>query len=89
MVRPPYQIEFTSVAWRDFSRLTTSVQERLQVKIDALAQQPRPPGVQKLEGRENRYRLRAGNYRVIYEIQDEVLLVLIVRIGHRREVYRQ
>ena len=46
-------------------------------------------GVEKLEGQERRYRLRVGDYRVIYEIQDEVLIVLIVRIGHRREVYRR
>ena len=53
-----------------------------------LADNPRPRGVEKLEGRENRYRIRVGDYRVIYEIHDEVLLVLVVRIGHRREVYR-
>lgn len=89
MARAPYRIEFTSLAWRDFFKLEQEVQNRLRSKIDALAREPRPSGIQKLEGRESRYRLRVGDYRVIYEIHDEVLLVLIVRIGHRREIYRQ
>ena len=84
----PYRIEFTSAAARDISKLTEDVQQRLMAKIDALAHEPRPFGVQKLQGRENRYRIRVGDYRIIYEIQDQILVVLIVRIGHRREVYR-
>jgi len=84
----PYRIEFTSAAARDISKLTEDVQQRLIAKIDALAHEPRPIGVQKLQGRTNRYRIRVGDYRIIYEIQDQILVVLIVRIGHRREVYR-
>ncbi len=85
----PYRIEFASAATREFSKLAKSLQQRIASKIDAPASHPRPRGVEKLEGQERRYRLRVGDYRVIYEIQDEVLIVLIVRIGHRREVYRQ
>ena len=85
----PYRIEFTSSAVRDFSQLPESVQQRLLPKINALADLPRPIGVQKLQGRVNRYRIRVGDYGVVYEIQDRILVVLIVRIGHRREVYRR
>ena len=83
-----YQIEFTSSAARALSKLSETLQSRITPKIDALANQPRPPGVEKLHGHRNRYRLRVGDYRIIYEIQDRILLVLIVDIGHRREIYR-
>ncbi|PYM57636.1 MAG: hypothetical protein DMD79_20035 [Candidatus Rokuibacteriota bacterium] len=55
-------------------------------KIDGLARDPRPSGVEKLAGSERLYRVRSGDYRIVYEIQDERVLVLVVRIGHRREV---
>ena len=57
-------------------------------RILALAEEPRPPGVVKMHGGGGYYRLRVGDYRVVYAIEDDVLLVLVVRIGHRREVYR-
>jgi mRNA interferase RelE/StbE len=60
---------------------------RVARKIDALAQEPRPRGVERLKGEENLWRVRAGDFRIIYTIRDEVLLVLVVRVGHRREVY--
>ena len=85
----PHRIEFTASAGRDFSKLSRDIQQRIASRIDALARQPRPRGVEKMEGHETRYRIRVGDYRVIYEIQDKILLVLIVRIGHRREVYRR
>ena len=53
-----------------------------------LANDPRPPGCDKIAGLEALYRIRVGQYRVVYQIQDHVLLVLVVKIGHRREVYR-
>ena len=83
-----YRIEFTSSAERDFAKLTEDIRQRLLPKVDALAHDPRPIGVQKLQGRENRYRIRVGDYRIIYEIRDKILVILIVGIGHRREVYR-
>ena len=66
-------------------------QLRVRAKIDALAEDPRPPGAVKLSGggSEEQYRIRAGHYRIIYEIQEQVLLVLVVRVGHRSEVYRR
>ena len=82
------QIEFTGSAARALSKFNETLQSRIAAKIDALANQPRPPGVEKLHGHRNRYRLRVGDYRIIYEIQDRIQLVQIVDIGHRREIYR-
>ena len=83
-----YRIEFKPSAAKEFSQLPKNVQKRITAKVNTLTDNPRPRGVEKLEGRANRYRIRVEDYRVIYEIHDEVLLVLVVRIGHRREVYR-
>ena len=60
---------------------------RIDLRLLVLADDPRPVGVKKLHG-QDRYRIRVGDYRVIYQIEDEVLLVLVVEIAHRREVYR-
>ena len=62
---------------------------RLRKAIRALAGNPRPPGSVKMQGEDELYRIRVGEYRIVYQIQDEVLVVLVVRIGHRREIYRQ
>jgi mRNA interferase RelE/StbE len=83
-----YQIEFVKQAAKQFRALPTQEQERLQPKIEDLAIEPRPNGVVKLTGEEDLYRIRVGDYRIIYSIQDDQLLILVVKIGHRREVYR-
>ncbi len=83
-----YQIEFVKQAAKQFKALLTQEQERLQPKIDALATEPRPNGVVKLAGEDDLYRIRVGDYRIIYCIQDEQLLILVVKIGHRKDVYR-
>ena len=62
--------------------------QRIVAKIRSLGDDPRPPGHEKLAGREDQYRIRSGRYRVIYSIADAELLVFVVRVGHRREVYR-
>ncbi len=61
--------------------------QRLGARIDALADDPRPPSATKLVGSEY-WRVRVGDYRVVYDIHDDELIVLVVRIAHRREVYR-
>ena len=61
---------------------------RLIEKIQSLATQPRPPGADKLAGRQNLYRVRQGNYRVIYSVDDQSRVVDVVKVGHRRDVYR-
>ena len=86
---PVYTIEFAPVAAREFRHLTRPVQALLQPVIDALAADPRPHNVVKLKDSDNLYRVRSGDYRIIYEIQDKALLVLIVRIANRREAYRR
>ena len=65
-----------------------SLATRLVVAMRGLAANPRPPGCEKLAGVEDIFRIRVGDYRIIYHIRDEVLLVLVLKIGHRREVYR-
>jgi len=83
-----YCVEFLKPAVKQFKKLPSQEQQRLRLKIDALASEPRPNGAIKLSGEEDLYRLRAGNYRVIYAIQDEKLLILVIKIGHRRDVDR-
>lgn len=61
---------------------------RIAATIDALAGDPRPSGCRKLAGTDRLYRVRVGDYRVVYEIHDDRLLVLVIKLGHRREVYR-
>jgi mRNA interferase RelE/StbE len=75
-------------AERDLGALERRDRVRVARKIDALADNPRPPGVEKLRGGEDLWRVRVGDYRVIYAIRDEILVLLVIRIGHRREVYR-
>ena len=62
--------------------------ERVMATIGTLAENPRPAGSAKLAGRDDRYRIRVGNYRVLYSIEDAALIVWVVKVGHRREVYR-
>ena len=84
-----YRVELRPAALRDLRKLEPAIRGRIGVAIDQLGQTPRPAGVEKLQGQENRYRVRVGEYRVLYEIEDRVLLVLVIRIGHRRDVYRR
>ena len=83
-----YRIEFTPRADSQFRDLDKSVQKRLGQRIDSLADNPRPQGVKKLAGEGDFYRARVGDYRIVYQIRDKSLLVVIVRLGHRSEIYR-
>ncbi len=83
-----YRIEFAKQAAKQLKSLSTEEQQRIKIKIDALANTPRPDGVVKLTGEDNLYRIRVGNYRIIYCIQDNQLLVIVLKIGHRRDVYQ-
>jgi mRNA interferase RelE/StbE len=67
---------------------TKKDRQRLVRRIELLAEDPRPAGCQKLAGGGDRYRVRQGQYRIVYEIQDAELVVLVVKLGHRRDVYR-
>jgi mRNA interferase RelE/StbE len=66
-----------------------NLRDRIEDEIEALTENPRPDGVTKMKGYNSRYRIRIGNYRILYDINDGQLLVLVVQFGHRREVYRQ
>jgi mRNA interferase RelE/StbE len=83
-----YAVEFATAARRQFRKLPRAVRAILEPEIDALVSEPRPHGVEKMSGEENAYRIRFGDYRIIYEIHDAVLVIVVVRVGHCREVYR-
>ena len=82
-----YRLEITRKAQKRIQRLPTDVRRAITETIDRLATNPRPYGCKKLRGQEN-YTIRSGNYRVIYNIQDDVLVVLVIEAGHRRDIYR-
>ena len=83
-----YKVEILKGALKQLKKLSPELQERIQVKIDDLAIEPRPNGVKKLKGKENAYRIRVGEYRVIYDIFDDILVVNVVEVGHRSKVYK-
>lgn len=83
-----YRVRFKPSADKALSKLPVAVQRRIVAVAEALADDPRPAGAVKLTGEDELYRIRVGDYRIVYQIQDRVLMVLVVRIGHRRDVYR-
>lgn len=83
-----YRVELTPAAQRQIKKLSADSRQRIVVAIEALAADPRPITVKKMQGEENLYRVRLGDYRIIYQIQDKALLVTVVRVGDRRDVYR-
>ena len=82
-----YELAFRKSVAKDLRALPKGDVRRIMQRIRSLADDPRPPGSEKLSGQE-RYRVRQGFYRIVYEIQDRRLVVLVVRVGHRRDVYR-
>lgn len=84
-----YKIQFTKGATKELNKLPIDIKNRIDLKILNLTVDPRPNGVKKLKGIENTYRIRVGEYRVIYEIYDDVLLVTVVKIGHRSDIYKE
>jgi mRNA interferase RelE/StbE len=83
-----YDVHFKPSADRQLQRLPISVQKRIVVEVAALAENPRPVGVVKLAGDDNLWRIRVGDYRMVYEIHDNRLIVLVLRVAHRKDVYR-
>ncbi len=78
-----------SAAERGFKRLPADVQDRIVAVVSSLADNPRPAGAVKLTGADMLYRVRVGDYRVIYAVEDIFLVVLVVGVGHQREIYRK
>ena len=84
-----YIVELRPAALRDLKRLPKDAFDRLNRKITSLADDARPPGVEKLAGSEDCYRVRVGDYRILYTIRDDDSLITVARVRHRREVYRR
>jgi mRNA interferase RelE/StbE len=82
-----YTVIVAPAAKRDLKRLPAEALRRVAEAIDHLADEPRPHGSVKLQGATDLYRIRIGDYRVVYQIHDRQLRVLIVRVGHRRDIY--
>ena len=83
-----YRVLLERTAEKDLARLSSEIHARVIAAIQALATNPRPPGCRKLAGGKNDWRIRVGDYRVVYEIADEIRVVRVNRVRHRREVYR-
>jgi mRNA interferase RelE/StbE len=83
-----YTIELKPSAVRDMQRLPHAIQKRVAQKIDALAHDPFPRGSTKLEASDKLRRIRVGDYRIIYQVRQEVLVVFVIRVKQRGDVYR-
>jgi mRNA interferase RelE/StbE len=83
---PAYRVEWSSVAKKQLRKLTPAVRDRLLDRIDELGEVPRPPGCKKMKG-DDSWRIRVGDYRVVYDIVDARLLVLVLKVDHRKQVY--
>lgn len=83
-----YEVQLSSSARKDLDRLNGKTWDRVKAMLFTLAKDPRPYTSMKLRGSDNRYRVRIGDYRIVYDVDDEKLTVLILRTRHRREVYR-
>ena len=79
----------TKAARRDMVSLPREAVRRIDAHIRVLAENPRPAGAVKLQGKEGFWRVRVGDYRILYRIENERLLIVVIRVGHRKEVYRE
>lgn len=82
-----YKIEFKPKAEKELRKLPAAVIGKISAEIDQLAENPYPPGCKKLIGSEHAYRIRVGDYRVVYTVLNNRLIVQIIKIGHRKDVY--
>lgn len=83
-----YRLIFKKSVTKDFQSIPQHDVARILKRIEALADDPRPEGSEKLSGQE-RFRVRQGVYRIVYEIQDQALVIIVVKVGHRRDIYRE
>lgn len=83
-----YAVSVTPSAAKDIRALDEPIKRRVAKAIDALSSDPRPDGARKLKGTEDISRIRVGHYRILYQIADRQLLILVVRVRHRRDAYR-
>ena len=85
---PVYEILLSKASRKQLGSLPGFIHNKIIEDISNLSITPRPPGCKKLKGYKNAWRLRSGEYRVIYEIEDKVLRILVVAVGHRRDIYK-
>lgn len=83
-----YEIEFTRAAVKAFDKLQVKDRRRLSDALDELERDPHSQGSRKIAGSEGLFRVRVGDYRIVYRVEEEQLVVLVVRLGHRKDVYR-
>lgn len=82
-----YTLAISRNADKDLAALSPSFRQIIIRKINSLLINPRPHGVKKLKGEQDQYRVRVGDYRIVYEIKDSILLIIVIRVRHRKEVY--
>jgi mRNA interferase RelE/StbE len=83
-----YRIEVSRSAAKDLRKIDCQWIPKILMAIESLGSEPRPAGCKKLAGSDHTYRIRIGDFRVIYDVHDDTLIILVVRIRHRRDVYR-
>lgn len=83
-----YILEFTASASREFRALDRQLQRRISEKVYALCQDPFPSGSKKLKAQADHFRIRVGDYRIVYRVDGKRVVIVIVRVGHRKDVYR-
>lgn len=82
-----YVILLSSTARKQLDKLDDKTGDKLLLQIEKLSKNPRPPGCKKLKGYSNSWRIRVGDYRIIYEVEDKILRILVIGIGHRKDIY--
>ncbi len=83
----PYSVQIISSAQKEIKKLEANIRQKVVEKIHALAADPRPVGVLKLQSRVEKYRIRLGDFRIVYQINDASLIVLVIKVGDRKDVY--
>lgn len=84
-----YRIQFLPSVLKDIRRLPQNVLTMLQTRIDGLAEDPFPQGVMPIKGYDKHYRIRIGQYRIVYAVETTIRIITVIRIGHRKDVYRK
>ncbi|MEM8642922.1 MAG: type II toxin-antitoxin system RelE/ParE family toxin [Cyanobacteria bacterium P01_G01_bin.54] len=83
----PYRIKFIKSAKKELVKLPKDIQKRIAAKLNSLSQNPYSSDTKKLKNGGDRFRVRVGDYRIIYKIENDQLVILIVKVGHRRDIY--
>ena len=83
-----YKIKLSKLAIKNLKKFKKSDFKKISIKIDKLSKNPRPSNSKKLKNQKDFFRIRVGDYRIIYQIKDSILLVLVFKIGHRKDIYK-